>query len=89
MAFFNIQFVAKYQKNEGGPLVQLGNQTFEIDTLKFGETRGERLRSALYLRLKNRKTIFLEKNLKFLNFFSFGECRIVPKNVKRGPFWIY
>ena len=35
------------------------------------KTRRERLNSALYLRLKKRKT-----------FFSFGNCRIVPKNVK-------
>ena len=55
-----------------------------------GLTRRERLKSALYLRLKKRKTFFLEKNLKFSKiFFSFGKCRTVPKNVKGGPFLIY
>ena len=28
---------------------------------------------------------FFEK--KFLKIFSFIKCRIVPKNVKGGPFW--
>ena len=31
------------------------------------------------------QNIFLEKNLKFLNFFCFKKTRIVPKNVKGGP----
>ena len=48
-------------------------------------TRRERLKSALYLRLKKRKTFFLEKNLKFSKIFLF--CRTVPKNVKRGTFF--
>ena len=47
-------------------------------------TRRERLKSALYLRLKKRKTFFLEKNLKFSKKNSFGKCRTVPKNVKEG-----
>ena len=46
------------------------------------KTRRERLKSALYLRLKNRKTFFRKK-------ISFGKCRTVPKNVKRGSFLIY
>ena len=51
-------------------------------------TRRERLKSALYLRLKKRKTVFLEKNLKFSKKkLSFGKCRTVPKNVK--AFLIY
>ena len=49
--------------------------------------RRERLKLALYLRLKKRKTFFLE-NLKYLNF-SLEKCRTVPKNVKGGPFLIY
>ena len=53
------------------------------------ETRRERLKSALYLSLKRRKTFFLEKNLKFSKKNSFGKCRTVPKNVKGGPFLIY
>ena len=46
-----------------------------------GKTRPERLKSAPYLRLKKRKTFFLEK----LKFFSFKKRRIVPKNVKGDP----
>ena len=30
--------------------------------------------------------IFLENNLQFLKIFSLEKCRIVPKNVKGGPF---
>ena len=55
------------------------------------ETRRERLKSALYLRLKKRKTFFFGKK-KFEIFerkISFGKCRTVPKNVKGGPFLIY
>ena len=53
-------------------------------------TRRERLKSAPYLRLKKRKTLFFGKKLKFLKKkFSFKRSRIVPKNVKGGPFWIY
>ena len=37
---------------------------------------------------QNAQNIFLEKNLKFSNKFSFGKCRTVPKKVKRGPFLI-
>ena len=51
------------------------------------EARRERLKSALYLRLKKRKTFFLEKQLEILKFFSFGKCRIVPKNVKGWTLW--
>ena len=35
---------------------------------------------------KAQKT-FLKKNLKFLFFFSFRKCRIVPKNIKGGTLW--
>ena len=41
----------------------------ELCGLTKKETRRERLKSALFLRLKKRKTFFLEKNLKFLNIF--------------------
>ena len=44
-------------------------------------TRQERLKSALYLRLKKRKTFFWGKN----EFFSFGKCRIMPIDVKGNP----
>ena len=37
--------------------------------VRLKRTRRERLKSALYLRLKKRRTFFLRKNLKFLNFF--------------------
>ena len=47
---------------------------------KKNQTRRERLKSALYIRLKKRKT-FLK-----LELFVFGKCCIVPKNVKGGPF---
>ena len=50
-------------------------------------TRRERLKSALYLRLKKRKRLFLEKKLEIFEFFSFRKCRIVPKNVKGGTLW--
>ena len=50
-------------------------------------TRRERLKSALYPRLKKRKRLFFKKNLKFLVFFR--KCRIVRKNVKGGTSWAY
>ena len=46
-------------------------------------TRRERLKSALYLRLKKRKDFW--KKLEIFDFFSFRKCRKVPKNVKRDP----
>ena len=52
-------------------------------------TRRERLKSALYLRLKKRKTFFGKKLEIFEKKISFGKCRTVPKNVKGGPFLIY
>ena len=52
------------------------------------QTRLERLKSALYLRLKKRKTFFSEKELEIFDIFPFGKCGIVPKNVKEGPFGI-
>ena len=97
---------------------------FDVCGLTEKNTRWERLKSALYLRLKkckffkicpgriygklrkqfrdnqrgslmidnNRKPLFphLEKKTFFerkFRYFSFGKCRIVPKNVKRVPFW--
>ena len=63
---------------------------FELQLeLELIETRRERLKSAPYLRLKKRKTLFLEKIEIFEKKFSFKRSRIVPKNVKGGPFWIY
>ena len=54
-------------------------------------SRRERLKPAQYLRLKikRRKTFFLEKKLEIFEFFSFKKCRIVPEKVKKGPFLIY
>ena len=63
--------------------------SFPYGTLAENRTRRERLKSELYLRLKMHKTIFFEKKTKFLKYFSFGKCRIVPKNAKGGPFGIY
>ena len=40
-----------------------------IETSAFVPTRRERLKSALYLRLKKRNRLFFKKNLKFLIFF--------------------
>ena len=50
-------------------------------------TRRERLKSALFLRLKKRKGLFLKTKLEIFEFFSFRKCRIVPKNVKGGTLW--
>ena len=47
------------------------------------EKRRERLKSALYLRLRKRKKTFIEKKIGICEFFSFRKCRIVPK--KRDP----
>ena len=71
--------------------IQFGNYygTIKCSQRKW-ETRRERLKSALYLRLKKRKTFFFwKKTWNFGKFFSFGKCLTVPKNVKRGPFLIY
>ena len=64
-----------------GKLEQKNSELFSLKSLK---SRLERLKSALYVRLKKRKTFLIEKNLKF---FSFGKCRIVPKNAKGGTLW--
>ena len=53
-------------------------------TVPKNSTRRERLKSAPYLRLKKRKTLFLEKIEIFEKKFSFKRTRIVPKNVKGG-----
>ena len=47
-------------------------------------TRRERLKSALYLRLKKRKTFFLEKNLKFSKNFFFRKMSHSAEKIKRG-----
>ena len=52
------------------------------------QTRRERPKSALYLRCKTKAQNFLKK-LEIFDFFSFEKCRIVPENVKGGPFGIY
>ena len=49
----------------------------EVKKLK---TRRERLKSALYLKLKKSKTFFLKEKLEiFEKNFSFKKSRIVPK----------
>ena len=50
--------------------------------LVFGEIRRERLKSALYLRVKKRKIFFWEKIEIIENLFFFQKSRIVPKKVK-------
>ena len=51
-------------------------------------TRRERLKSALYLKLKKRKTFFWKKNFfgkKLLEKkFCFAKCRSAEKKIKRG-----
>ena len=54
----------------------------------FPSTRRERLKSALYLRLKKRKTFFCE-NLKFSKIFFFRKMSHSAKKCKKGPFLIY
>ena len=50
------------------------------------ETRRERLKSALYLRLKKRKTFFCEK-LEIFEIFFFRKLSTSAKKCKRGdPF---
>ena len=56
-------------------------QIHEIHDIR---TRRERLKSALYLSLKKRKTFFWKKKLEIFEIFSFEKCRTVPKNVKEG-----
>ena len=58
-------------------------RVIELENLKT-ITRRERLKSAPYLRLKKRKTLFLTKIEIFEKNFSFKRSRIVPKNVKGG-----
>ena len=72
------------------PLLLLFFCWAQVYNLELVETRRERLKSALYLRLKKRKTFFFGKKLEiFEKKISFGKCRTVPKNVKGGPFLIY
>ena len=58
-------------------------RVIELENLKT-ITRRERLKSAPYLRLKKRKTLFLTKIEIFEKILSFKRSRIVPKNVKGG-----
>ena len=59
------------------------------DLAEFGKTRRERIKSALYLKLKKRKTFFLEKNLKFSKKFSFRKMSYKTEKCRRAPFLIY
>ena len=55
--------------------------------VKKNRTRRERIKSYFIRAIskaQKAQNIFLGKNLKF---FSFGICRIVPKNVEGGTFW--
>ena len=51
----------------------------------FERTRRECLKSALYLRLKMRKTFFWKKNLNFLNLFR--KMSHSAEKCKRGTLW--
>ena len=64
--------------------LQKSTETEIIQEGLLGKTRRERLKSALYLSLKKRKTFFWKKLEIFEKNFSFGKCRVVPKNVKGG-----
>ena len=48
------------------------------------ETRQERLKSALYLRLKKRKRLFFEKTFKFSKIFPFRNTSHSAEKCKRG-----
>ena len=61
-----------------------GKLQWENEWTERMKTRRERLKSALYLSLKKRKTFFWKKLEIFEKKFSFGKCRVVPKNVKGG-----
>ena len=47
-------------------------------------TRRERLKSALYLRLKKRKRLFLKKKLEIFEFFFFQKPSHSAEKCKRG-----
>ena len=49
-----------------------------------GKTRRERLKSALYLRLKKRKTFFLEKKLEIFEKKFFRKMSHSAEKCKRG-----
>ena len=72
-------------RDESGTLWLVSKKwTDQCEDCSAKKKRRERLKSALYLRLKKRKKNFFKK---ILNIFSFRKCRIVPKNVKGGTFW--
>ena len=61
--------------------------SYDWDWSESEGTRRERLKSALYLRLKKRKTFFGKKLVIIEKIFSFKKSHIVPKNVKGGTLW--
>ena len=66
----------------GGFRIVSKKWTDQCEDCSLKKTRRERLKSAPYLRLKKRKTLFLEKIEIFEKKISFKRSRIVPKNVK-------
>ena len=64
--------------------IDITEKNSQVISLNHQRTRRERLKSALYLSLKKRKTFFWKKLEIFEKNFSFGKCRVVLKNVKGG-----
>ena len=79
---FNPNYITPKEKI----IVVLKNSKAPMKDILQAITRRERLESALYLRLKKRKRLFLKKNLKFLIFF-FQKMSHSAENVKGGTFW--
>ena len=65
--------------------LDLENYAYDVATTHTEKTRRERLKSALYLRLKMRKRLFLKKNLKFLIFFQ--KMSHSAEKCERGALW--
>ena len=74
----------KHSANRQWPLIGALMTGALLSSYRKKLTRRERLKSALYLRLKKRKTFFFGKKLEIFEKISFGKCRTVPKNVKGG-----
>ena len=70
------------------PLLKVVDSRLVFNTETEFKTETETLGTGAYLRLKKRKTIIWKK-LEIFEVLIFKKSRIVPKNVKGGPFWIY
>ena len=72
----------------GVHLVEQPEQQFRLFESVLKKTRRERLKSALYLRLKKRKLFFLEKNLKFSKKNFFRKMSHSAEKCKRGTLFV-